>query len=165
MYGGAHRLIPYLCRTNAVKDVPHLDLHPSLSGLLRRDAIPLCARDGTSVMCQRLDAIVLGCLPLLASPHSEMSPVTATSAMPMHCWLVDGGLLQLASGKRVVSLTKTCTAPSFLLFYYYQRRFRFPFIWERLNWEAVCFPMSKFRLPATENIIILLKEKKGLISA
>jgi hypothetical protein len=48
------------------------------------------------------------------------------------CWLVDGGLLLLASGKRVASLTKNLYGAIFLLFYCYQIReddfvFRCPF--------------------------------------
>jgi len=107
--------------------VPHLDLHPvqypsaSLSGLLGRDAFLRPRwKYGTSVMCQkaRRDRAWLLCLPLRlrASPHSEV-PLTRDGdlcdADELLCWLVDGGLLLLASGKRVASLTKTCTAPSF----------------------------------------------------
>jgi hypothetical protein len=102
---------PYLCRANAVKDVPRPDLHPVAHhspdsfGEMPLPSLSAPRWNGTDVMCQGLDVIVLGCLPpSSASLHSTAGCcVTATFAMPMLAgWMVD------SSGNSAVSLTKTC---------------------------------------------------------
>lgn len=120
------RLIPIsLPYERCQRRVPHLDMHPVPITLRIASARchPFPRRDGTNVMCQRLDAIVLVCLPC----ESARRDVTRDGdllcdADALLCKrLVDGGVVWAAAtcpaGGACVSLTKKiCTAPPF---YYY----------------------------------------------